>query len=170
MESEWVGVKKVTRDGQKMYAIQIGKAAAETMEENMTKAPMTRTTLISKIQKLPAEAPVTERFDQDLRSSRDLNDGRWYKNHKEHWLGWLRDYDGPGAYGRQWWDRTAQEIYNRVVNPAMVLWLGEACGVPLATVKKAADAGRNVESTLSGKAGAVRKIIPWLLIEERLRN
>lgn len=25
METEWVGVKKVTRDGQKMYAVQVGK-------------------------------------------------------------------------------------------------------------------------------------------------
>jgi len=129
---------------------------------------MTRTELIAKIRKLPAEAPVTERFDRDLRASGALNDGPSYKNHKEHWLGWLRDYGGPGAYGRQPNERTAQEIYNRVVNPAMVLWLGEACGVPVATVKKAANAGRTLDSTLSGKAGGVRKIIPWSLIEDRL--
>lgn len=25
----------------------------------------------------------------------------WYDTQKEHWLGWLADYDGPGYYGRQ---------------------------------------------------------------------
>jgi hypothetical protein len=25
----------------------------------------------------------------------------WYRTQKEHWLGWLREYNGPGYYSRQ---------------------------------------------------------------------
>ena len=89
---------------------------------------------------------------------------------KEHWLGWLGAYNGPGAYGRQKWEKNApaEQIYNRAVNPAMVLWLGEAAGVPEATVKKAASAALKAGETLMSKAAAIRKVIPWSLIEERL--
>ena len=130
-----------------------------------------RTELIKKIQALPEAAPITEAFEPKLRKSGVLNDGRWYSTQKEHWLGWLGDYDGPGAYGRQKWDADAraETIYNRVVNPAMVLWLGEAAGVPEAVVKKAASAALNAGDTLMSKAGAIRMTIPWSLIGERLR-
>jgi len=28
-------------------------------------------------------------------------DGAWYRSQKQHWLGWLTEYSGPGAYGKQ---------------------------------------------------------------------
>jgi len=27
--------------------------------------------------------------------------GKWYKTQKEHWIGWLGGYDGPGTYKRK---------------------------------------------------------------------
>lgn len=44
--------------------------------------------------------------------------GVWYRTQKEHWLGWLRDYDCPGAYGRKvTGGRDSHFVYNHVVNP-----------------------------------------------------
>ena len=34
----------------------------------------------------------------------------WYHTQKEHLLGWLKAYDGPGAYGRKQWNRDAQFV------------------------------------------------------------
>lgn len=40
------------------------------------------------IQKLPSDQPR-------------IQPGVWYTTQKQHWLGWLSEYDGPGAYGRR---------------------------------------------------------------------
>ena len=50
--------------------------------------------------------PVSIRRFRDvikkLQSDRPrVTPGKWYKTQKEHWLGWLREYHGPGCYGRQ---------------------------------------------------------------------
>ena len=54
----------------------------------------------------------------------------WYRTQKEHWLGWLEGYDGPGAYGRTQANRDAKFAYNHIVEPKMLLWLVDAAGVP----------------------------------------
>lgn len=62
----------------------------------------------------------------------------WYATQKEHWLGWLRYYGGPGAYGRKGGaGRDAEFAYNHIVNFQMLLWLIKAAGLPPATVRKA---------------------------------
>lgn len=33
-----------------------------------------------------------------------------YATHKDHWVQWLEEYDGPGYYGRSNWDRDAQFV------------------------------------------------------------
>jgi hypothetical protein len=45
---------------------------------------------VAAIEKLPEDEP------------RD-RDGVWYRTQKEHWLGWLSQYHGPGAYGAKGW-------------------------------------------------------------------
>lgn len=68
-----------------------------------------------------------------LSSDEPVHDPRvWYMTQKEHWLGWLREYDGPGAYGRiAGKQRDARFAYNHIVEPKMLLWLIEAAGVKL---------------------------------------
>ena len=93
----------------------------------------------------------------------------WYQHQKEHWLGWLKEYDGPGAYGRAVHNgRTAEFAYNHAMNPAMVLWLGEGVGVPHDIVEQAAKACLAAGPTLPRQCAAVRKLVPWKMIEERL--
>ncbi len=50
----------------------------------------------------------------------------------------------------------------------MVLWLGEASGVPRANLIKAKQAALSAKPHLPTQTAAIRKIIPWNMIEDRL--
>jgi len=52
----------------------------------------------------------------------------------------------------------------------MVLWLGEASGVSSGLVRKAEQAALHAKPSLSAQAAAIRRVIPWGLIEDRLVN
>ncbi len=94
--------------------------------------------------------------------------GKWYRTQKEHWLGWLDEYHGPGYYGRQAsTPRNARFAYNHIVEVEMLLWLAKASGISASRLAKARTAERAAPS-LQAKSGAVRKIIPWEMIEEAL--
>lgn len=94
--------------------------------------------------------------------------GIWYTTQKEHWLGWLAQYHGSGAYGRRpQAGHDARYAYNHIVNPQMLLWLSRACGVPRAVVQAAALEAAQ-KSTLMAQAAAIRRQVPWSEIEARL--
>lgn len=129
---------------------------------------MTPQQLLRKVTHLDPKQPISRRFESAIAGRKTRKTDPWYGSQKEHWLGWLAEYDGPGYYGRETWDVTAEAVYNRVVNPSMVLWLGEAPGVPKATVEAAARAALAGKSSMAAQSGAIRRVIPWALIEERL--
>lgn len=87
--------------------------------------------------------------------------GVWYKTQKEHWLGWLREYDGPGAYGRiPGKNRDARYAYNHVVCPEMLMYLIRV--IPLRPdLVTAAEKAYAAGSTMMEKSGAIRKVVPW---------
>jgi hypothetical protein len=87
-------------------------------------------------------------------------EGVWYLSQKEHWLGWLGDYLGPGAYGRKNWNRDAKFAYNHIVCPELLLYLVKAIPLRVNLIEAAENAYLS-ESTLMGKAGAIRKVVPW---------
>lgn len=123
-----------------------------------------------RVARLAERSPETDRFSRQWRAK---NVGQqeqprpWYEHQKEHWLGWLGGYDGPGAYGRRVHQRSAQYAYNHVVNPQMLIWLAEAAGVPMAHVRRAvADALR--EASMPAMSAAIRRVIDWREIESRL--
>ena len=90
-----------------------------------------------------------------------VHPGRWYTTQKEHWLGWLMEYGGPGAYGRKGGkNRDAKFAYNHIVNYEMLLWLIGAAGVPRNLVKAARSACAKAEG-LSAKSVAIRRHVPW---------
>lgn len=103
--------------------------------------------LILAIKKLPEDAP------------RDRK-GVWYRTQKEHWLGWLSEYHGPGAYGRIGRGKDARFAYNHIVEVDMLLWIIKAAGMKPERVKAAQHAAKNGK-TLMAKSGAVRKQVPW---------
>jgi hypothetical protein len=102
------------------------------------------------------------RLIQQLPSDKPYPDPRvWYKTQKEHWLGWLKEYHTPGAYGRiPDKSRDAQYAYNHIVNYKMLLWIIEAAGVKPALVKATKRASAN-GSTLQEKSAAIRRLVPW---------
>jgi hypothetical protein len=107
------------------------------------------------IKKLPEDKPK-------------IQPGVWYKTQKEHWLGWLAAYRGPGAYGRQGGEnREARFAYNHVVNYLMLTWIIEVAGVDPKLVNKA-KAVVDENKTLQANAGAIRKIVPWEVLAEAL--
>ncbi|MEZ5818913.1 MAG: hypothetical protein R3D44_17705 [Hyphomicrobiaceae bacterium] len=108
----------------------VAKDPAKDEFATKTNRPMTPRQLRARLHDLEAEPPVTVAFERELAANTDSLRKIWYRHQKEHWLGWLREYNGPGYYGRKNWKVSAETVYKRINNPAMVLWLGEAVGVP----------------------------------------
>ncbi len=121
-----------------------------------------------KIQRLPEAAPIATQFEATILARNDRKKDVWYNSQKEHWLGWLDHYDGPGYYARKTWDVTPEQVYNRIVNPSMLIWLAEAAGVEKTIVERASAAAIAAPSNMSAQSAAIRREIPWQLIAERL--
>jgi hypothetical protein len=107
------------------------------------------------IQRLPADEPVKQA-------------GVWYLTQKEHWLGWLKDYNTKGAYGRiPGRNRDARYAYNHAVNPGLLEWLVTSAGVDPKLVRAARSAAAR-EKTMMAQSGAIRRVVPWEVVAERL--
>jgi hypothetical protein len=115
--------------------------------EDMSKSK-TIAQFIHAIRLLPSDEPVE-------------NSGVWYKTEKEHWIEWLKGYQGPGGYGRKVVEeRDARFAYNHVVNFEMLLWIISAAGIKPNLVKAVRRAS-NHGATLQQKSAAIRKLVPW---------
>lgn len=109
------------------------------------------------IEKLPSDEPR-------------VRPGVWYTTQKQHWLGWLGEYDGPGAYGRlPGRHRDAKFAYNHIVCPEALLWLVEAAGVRPELVQ-AAWSAYEAGTSLMQKSGAIRRHVPWAEVYDVLRG
>jgi hypothetical protein len=117
---------------------------------------------------LGAVQPIVQEFEAAILERATRKKDRWHNNQKEHWLCWLSEYDGPGFYGRKSWKVSAKNVYNRAVNPSMVLWLGEASGVPTDRVKAAAVAALNAPERMESQSAAIRRIVAWSDIEQAI--
>ena len=83
---------------------------------------MTPQQLATKIHKLRDTVPITAEFERVLVRSGIWNRRRAsYATQKEHWLGWLSEYNGPGYYGRKSSHRSAEFVYNHIVCPMPML-------------------------------------------------
>ena len=77
--------------------------------------------LARKIMKLPATRPITGDYERSLLSSIvSKSDGVWYKSQKEHWLGWLTEYDGSGAHNRKTQRGRSAQFDLQLILPAAV--------------------------------------------------
>ena len=103
---------------------------------------------IRAIRRLPSDEPVD-------------NPRKWYTTQKEHWLGWLREYEGPGAYGRKTGvKRDARFAYNHVVCPELLMYLIRAIPLRQELVEAAENAYESGSSEME-KSGAIRRVVPW---------
>lgn len=131
---------------------------------------MTPLELRDRIYTLPPHLPLERALAKDL--ERDWSPSKrpaWYSSQKQHWLGWLRGYDGPGAYGRS--DaapREARYIWARIQCPPMLFWLAEAVKIPEADLREAYDRTVAAPPRESNQCGALRSVITWPMVESRL--
>jgi len=80
---------------------------------------------------------------------------------KEHWLGWLGAFHGPGAYGRKSnAKRKTTHAATHIVEFKMLLWLIEAAGVRNGLVISARRDCTEA-SSLQQNSAAIRKHIRW---------
>ena len=93
----------------------------------------------------------------------------WYNSQKQHILGWLKQYEGPGAYQRKSRGLTAKHFYNHFACAQGLLWLAEALGETPEIVEQASQAAR-VKHHPSAQCAAIRAIIPWTRILELSRR
>jgi hypothetical protein len=116
--------------------------------------------LTKAIAKLPSDDPVplgTQGYNT-------------YTTQKDHWLGWLNPSAGTGTYPRTGSpDRTAKDVYNRIVEPKLLLWLVRAAEVDSALVASATEDANN-KTKLASKSAAVRKRIPWSVLSAALHR
>lgn len=118
---------------------------------------MTVTEFRKAISLLPPDAPV-------------IDSGKWYATQRQHWIGWLREYGGPGAYGRvAQVQRDARFAYNHILEWRMLLYLAHALRFSRDEVDRARRAAE-CSTSMQGGAAAVRRHFPWELIESRLRR
>ena len=126
------------------------------------------------IRRLSPKSPLTNRFSERWRKLRNRVVGQqerkrvWYKTQHEHWLGWLGEYDGPGGYNRKNSDRSAEFVYNHIVNPQMLIYLAEAVKVNRVLLAKAMKAALSHRASMSAMSSAIRRIIPWTIVERAL--
>lgn len=129
---------------------------------------MTPAQLRRRVRKLNPDTPLHKQLEIDLSEGVGFGEA-WYRSQQEHWDGWLREYDGPGAYGRAAGTRRdARFVYNHVQCAPMLLWLAEAVGVETALIIAASDAVRAAPERNASQCGALRKVIPWEMIAHRL--
>lgn len=127
----------------------------KTREASIQKKPISIKQFIQAIQRLPADEPV-------------VRQGVWYTTQRQHWLGWLREYQGPGAYGRKTGiERDARFAYNHIVCPEMLVYLARAIPLRPEVVQAVEDAYQRGE-TMMKKSGAIRKAAPWSEIYQAL--
>lgn len=116
--------------------------------------------LIAAIQGLPADQAVP------LKTAGYNN----YTTQKDHWLGWLDPASTTGTYPRaSGASGGAKGVYNRIVEPKMLLWLISAAGVDQDMVA-AAQAACDQTAPMPTRAAAIRKAVPWRVVEEALAS
>jgi len=120
------------------------------------------------IRPLPEYLPRTKELETAISVGASY-DGAWYRSQKENWLGWLAEYNGPGAYGRtDHAQRNAAYIYNHIQCAPMLFWLAEALELPEDILDAAFKAITSIEAKGAQQCAALRNHIPWGILEQRL--
>jgi hypothetical protein len=132
------------------------------------KGAMNARQLRRKIKRLYADTPRHKHLELALQEGVGFGNA-WYGSQKEHWLGWLAEYDGPGAYGRQTGTpRDARYIYNHIQCAPMLFWLAEAVETPTVTLDETFKAVVAAPEKNASQCAALRKVVPWDNIETQL--
>lgn len=121
------------------------------------------------LSKLPADQPVTKAFETTWAAERKKqtpDTGTWHHDQKAHVVGWFASQvtHGGGAYTREAPNTSSKKTYNRLLNPAMPLWIAEALGEDPTVVRQAGEHALTVPPR--SRTAAARKVLPWSRIAE----
>lgn len=120
------------------------------------------------IQTLSDDLPRYRAIEHQLQEGTGFGNA-WYSSQKRHWLGWLDEYNGPGAYGRKiQTGRDAQFIYNHIQCAPMLFWLAEALRFSKVSLDAAEQAILAAPRCNASQCAAFRSVIPWSEIEMKL--
>lgn len=128
---------------------------------------MTPLVLRAHIKPLPEYLPQTKALEEVLSEGVGYNRA-WYRSQKEHWLGWLAEYNGPGAYGRSNAERDACFIYNHIQCAPMLFWLSEVLETPTDILNETFDAVVAAPNRGAQRCAALRKHLSWEQTSDRL--
>jgi len=122
------------------------------------------------IEKLPSHSHFSQKLEANPLLA--INRNPWYKSQKEHWMGWLGEYDGPGFYERKTHTgRDAKYIYNHIMCSPMLLYFPDSLGVSAELIKKAYDEViKTNDPKMATQCRTIRSIIPFELLEPKLEN
>ncbi|MCA0438768.1 MAG: hypothetical protein LCH98_20305 [Actinobacteria bacterium] len=115
---------------------------------------------------LPASCPISDDYKTRFRAASTRKP--WYAHQKEHWLGWLAEYSGPGAYGRARRSLDAKHAYNHFQCPPGLIWMAEALGEDPAVVARAVDLATAQEADgkrVATQCRVIREQMTWPRIE-----
>ena len=116
--------------------------------------------LAAAISRLPSDRPVPN-------GTQGYNT---YTTQKDHWLGWLNPAGGTGTYPRTGGtERDARDVYNRIAEPKLLLWLAAAAEVSPIRIEAARGEAES-KVRLNSKAGAIRKHVSWQVLSEALHR
>lgn len=125
----------------------------------MTLTPMQ---LREVVRTLSASTPVTDEYEAGRTGKAR------HRSQQEHLLGWLAEYNGPGAYRRKTHTGTARDFYQRFRCVAGLLWLAEALGEDQQILRAAVADVLAAGSNPSSQCAAFRRKVPWTRVEELL--
>ncbi len=129
--------------------------------------------LFERIELLSPKSPLSDAFA--ARWNGQTADGAsprerafaWNPTQHGHWLGWLAGYDRD-AHGSKEATRSAEFVYNHILNPQMLIWLAEAVGLSSRRIELATTAALANTKSLATMSGAIRKVVSWRTVERAL--
>ncbi len=121
-----------------------------------------------RIKRLAADTPRHKALEHALGEGVGYGSA-WYGSQKEHWLGWLAEYGGPGAYGRKGdAKRDARYVYNHIQCAPMLFWLAESVGIEEDLLSRAFEDVTHAPASNASQCAVLRKVVPWEMIEGKL--
>lgn len=114
--------------------------------------------------RLPAAQPLTAEFEERHRQG-SSHPKAWYRDQREHMVGWFSEIEGPGAYGRKTRGREAKAAYNSLRCAPALIWMAEALGEDPDAVRHAAADAEAAGPNYSSQCAAIRRVVPWTRIE-----
>ena len=120
---------------------------------------------------LPAHPDLAVEYE-----SEDGQEDRWWKSQREHMISWFfsRTCRGgiPGYEVKTPW-LDAKTTYNKLGNPAALIWLAAALEIDSQIIRRAMSeslSSKNSGESPRTRCRIIRKIIPWETIDGRARE